>query len=61
MTRHSYSLIVVMPIFAASELSVRSLLSMLHSVASCESRFLQGAVLCVFSDSGGVTETHSQV
>ena len=31
-----------------SELSVRSLLSMLHCVASCESRFLHGAVLCMF-------------
>ena len=47
MTRHSYSLIVVMSIFAASELSVRSLLSMLRSVASCESRLLHGAVLRV--------------
>ena len=61
MTRHSYALMVVMSIFAAFELSKRSLLSMLPSVASCESLFLQGAVLCVFSDSGGVTETHSQV
>ena len=48
MTRHSYSLIVVMPIFAASELPVRSLLSMLRSVASRESRLLQGAVLCMY-------------
>ena len=46
MTRHSYSLMVVMSIFAAFELSKRSLLSMLPSVASCESLFLQGAVLC---------------
>ena len=46
MTRHSYSLMVVMSIFAAFELSKRSLLSMLLSVVSCESLFLQGAVLC---------------
>ena len=61
MTRHSYSLMVVMPIFATSQFCVRSLISMLRSVASCESRLLHGTVLCVFSDSGGVTETHSQV
>ena len=37
MTRHSYSLMVVMSIFAAFELSKRSLLSMhLLSVVSCE-------------------------
>ena len=65
MTRFSCSLTVLMPIFAAFELSKRSLLSMLPSVASCESLFLQGTVLCAcfffFFDSGGVNELHSQV
>ena len=62
MTRHSYSLTVVMPIFAASEFSVRSLISLLRSVPSCEARLLHGTVLCMcFSEGGGVNAAHSLV